>query len=89
MAYKIENDTTMKPMKFHTCCYHNRYIKQLTFKNRIARARRRTSWKPILACDPWDARTKLNLLRCSGHMQTGGVRATGFLQFRYDVLAKG
>ena len=32
------------------------------------------TWKPIRACDPWDARTKLNLLRCSGHMQTGGVR---------------
>ena len=25
-------------------------------------------------CDPWDAHTKLTLLRCSGHMQTGGVR---------------
>ena len=36
--------------------------------------RSRTTWKPIRACDPWDARTKLNLLRCSGHMQTGGVR---------------
>ena len=42
------------------------------------------------ACDPWDARTKLNLLRCSGHMQTGGVRVFyGFLQFRDDALAKG
>ena len=36
--------------------------------------RARTTWKPIRACDPWDARTKFNLLRCSGHMQTGDVR---------------
>ena len=36
-------------------------------------------------CDPWDARTKLNLLRCSSHMHTG----TGFLRVRYNVLAKG
>ena len=36
--------------------------------------RARTTWKPIRACDPWYARTKLNLLRFSGHMQTGGVR---------------
>ena len=28
----------------------------------------------VRACDPWDARTKLNLLGYSGHMQTGGVR---------------
>ena len=33
-----------------------------------------STWKPIRACDPWDAHTKLSLLRCSGHMQTGGVR---------------
>ena len=32
------------------------------------------SYGSIWECDPWDARTKLNLLRCSGHMQTGGVR---------------
>ena len=32
------------------------------------------TWKSICACHPCDARTKLNLLRCSGNMQTGGVR---------------
>ena len=30
--------------------------------------------EPTCACDPWDAHRKLNLLRCSGHMQTGGVQ---------------
>ena len=37
-------------------------------------SRARKTWKPIRACDPWDARTNLNLLRCCGHMQTGGLR---------------
>ena len=36
--------------------------------------RARKTWTPVRACGPWDARTKLNLLRYCGHMQTGGVR---------------
>ena len=46
-------------------------------------SRARKTWKPVRACDPWDARTNLNLLRCCGHMQTCGLRVF------YDVLTKG
>ena len=36
--------------------------------------RARKTWTPVRACGPWDARTKLNLLRYCGHMHTGGLR---------------
>ena len=35
--------------------------------------RARKTWTPVRACGPWDARTKLNLLRYCGHMHTGGL----------------
>ena len=38
----------------------------------VIRSPARYRW--TTACDPWDARTKLSLLPCSGHMQMGGVR---------------
>ena len=34
----------------------------------------RKTWTPVRACGPWDARTKLNLLRFCGHMHTGGLQ---------------
>ena len=36
--------------------------------------RARKTWTLVRACGPWDARTKLNLLRYCGHMHTGGPR---------------
>ena len=33
------------------------------------------TWTPVRARGPWDARTKLNLLRYCGHMHTGGLRS--------------
>ena len=36
--------------------------------------RARKTWTLVRACGPWDARTKLNLLRYCGHMHTGGLR---------------
>ena len=45
-------------------------------------SRARKTWKSVWACDPWDARTNLNLLLCCGHMQTCGLRVF------FDVLKK-
>ena len=41
--------------------------------------RARKTWTPVRACGPWDARTKLNLLRYCGHMHTVFLR--GFYGF--------
>ena len=77
-------ETVRLPCEFNFCgvCGHIFYdVRAVPFKNwkslclgQSRQLRARKTWTPVRACGPWDARSKLNLLRYCGHMHTGGLR---------------